>query len=485
MNLRLVDEPSTPTYGNGCLASTCKIRRVRMRECVEKNGDDTRNPAPTNPALTSVTDRSVLSRRGVHACDARTQERRRSNGGKPENMVSCQRTQIERTKVNGPAATMSISTTNVSKTAPQPCRIVVMGAQRARVQKVLSILKEQETDPEISESKSNTNIHVEYLACVAKFDSYEDAQGQAVRYLVSIDYYGHDGSAKEPGGLISFFDGEEKAEGDNDKTGRFFGAIAGVAIGVGIEDDEDVTRINTYFKNFTKIQIPMECARPNPEFATMKEETASYIALNAEAKEEVTRLQSMGPGKMAKFASDLAKRIINNVLEEQRKPDHVPEPEAVDAKQAQVQHKEEIVAMPHSIDPEKNRYSCRKCRLILFGDDDLEDPPHIPSNHGFSYRKMRHSGHGPSSNPCQSLFLAGGMDWMGDVSGTDGKLCCSKCATKVGNWNWSGAQCSCGSWVVPAIQVPNSKVDLVAPRQPELPAGTIISPTIQQLQRIG
>jgi dual specificity phosphatase 12 len=53
---------------------------------------------------------------------------------------------------------------------------------------------------------------------------------------------------------------------------------------------------------------------------------------------------------------------------------------------------------------------------------------------------------------------------MGDLSDTEGKLACPKCSCKVGQWNWSGAQCSCGSWVTPAIQVPLSRVDKIFPQ---------------------
>jgi dual specificity phosphatase 12 len=371
---------------------------------------------------------------------------------------------------------MSTNTADASKAESQPCRIVVMGAHRGRVQKVLSLLQEQETDPLFSDN----NVQVEYLPCVAKFDSYEDAQGQAVRYLVSIDYYGSDEIGNKPGTLVSFFD-EEGGEVDKveqkGKARLAFGAIAGVAIGIGIEDDEDMTRINTYFKMFTKVPLPMELVRPNPEFSTMKDELESFKALDAETRKEAIRLQSVGPGKMAKFASDLAKRILTDALEEQREP----EQEQVAVEQTQeVQHVEETVTVPRLIDLDKNRYSCRKCRMILFGDDDMEDPPHAPSSHGFSWKKIKHSGYGSTgSSACQSHFLEAGLDWMGDVSCTEGKFCCPKCETKLGSWNWSGAQCSCGTWVVPAIQIPRGKVDLVTPRPPELPAGTVISPLIQ------
>lgn len=47
------------------------------------------------------------------------------------------------------------------------------------------------------------------------------------------------------------------------------------------------------------------------------------------------------------------------------------------------------------------------------------------------------------------------------AEGIEGKLTCpnAKCGGRLGNFNWSGSQCSCGSWVVPAVQVVASKVD--------------------------
>lgn len=43
----------------------------------------------------------------------------------------------------------------------------------------------------------------------------------------------------------------------------------------------------------------------------------------------------------------------------------------------------------------------------------------------------------------------------------EGKLICinHNCRARIGSFNWSGSQCSCGSWVSPAIQITKSKVD--------------------------
>ena len=52
------------------------------------------------------------------------------------------------------------------------------------------------------------------------------------------------------------------------------------------------------------------------------------------------------------------------------------------------------------------------------------------------------------------------------LSQVDGKLGCPKCSARIGSYNWSGMQCSCGAWVAPAIQVVKSKVDEVQLDQP-------------------
>ena len=38
---------------------------------------------------------------------------------------------------------------------------------------------------------------------------------------------------------------------------------------------------------------------------------------------------------------------------------------------------------------------------------------------------------------------------------------CKKCSLKLGEFFSKGTQCSCGSWVVPAVQIVKSKVDKI------------------------
>ena len=45
----------------------------------------------------------------------------------------------------------------------------------------------------------------------------------------------------------------------------------------------------------------------------------------------------------------------------------------------------------------------------------------------------------------------------GDVMG---KLSCIVCSARLGSFDWAGAQCSCGTWVVPAFQLHKSRIDM-------------------------
>ena len=122
---------------------------------------------------------------------------------------------------------------------------------------------------------------------------------------------------------------------------------------------------------------------------------------------------------------------------------------------------------------------CRKCRRLLArGKHALPHEPGIGLD-AFSWHQRtkhgRREGVGPPAAgaaggdrgggggpPCQNMFLEP-MAWMDGIEqgAVEGKVCCPKCDVKVGAFNWSGCQCSCGAWVTPAFYVQLAKVDVM------------------------
>lgn len=69
---------------------------------------------------------------------------------------------------------------------------------------------------------------------------------------------------------------------------------------------------------------------------------------------------------------------------------------------------------------------------------------------------------------CSQYFIEP-VKWMQaelDKGELEGKLSCPQCQSKLGSYHWQGNKCSCGHWVVPAIQVQRSRVDEVRPSPP-------------------
>ncbi|ORY89488.1 hypothetical protein BCR35DRAFT_275994 [Leucosporidium creatinivorum] len=70
------------------------------------------------------------------------------------------------------------------------------------------------------------------------------------------------------------------------------------------------------------------------------------------------------------------------------------------------------------------------------------------------------------SHLCSSYFVEP-LSWMSPIleSGVlAGKLVCpgTKCGAKLGNFDWAGAQCSCGAWVCPGFALNVSRVDEIS-----------------------
>lgn len=70
---------------------------------------------------------------------------------------------------------------------------------------------------------------------------------------------------------------------------------------------------------------------------------------------------------------------------------------------------------------------------------------------------------GPQVDNCSSYFLSETLPWMDDAFLEEGKIHCpnAKCQSRLGSFQWSGSQCSCGTWVTPSIKLTKSRVDPV------------------------
>lgn len=376
---------------------------------------------------------------------------------------------------------------------PPICRVAIVGAQRQRVAKVAALLHSDESRKSlqtisladtttIKESSMTTTIEdnntmnivpkgvpvaieIEYLPCVATFESYNNDYGLSVKYLAKLEYHGPNGALTMGQSLAPFFDSIDPA--------LHFNGIAAVAIGCGIEEDGDVDNIRTYFAALSScsednINTMIQCLKPNEEYASIKEENKAFRQMTENKKEEATIHGTLGSAKMATFAYSVAKHAVRQKWEkeltayEQILQSQSTTEKVTTSTDNVVTTRDKLHCItPHIPNPELNRFACRKCRTALFGEEDLQDPPHSQSLHNFS-KKMHKVGYG-SAKSCQNHFIAQPLSWMGECDGVEGKLHCPKCKTKVGHYSWTGAQCSCGTWVTPAIMIPLSKVDVMNP----------------------
>ncbi|XGW27312.1 hypothetical protein V3C99_007708 [Haemonchus contortus] len=100
-----------------------------------------------------------------------------------------------------------------------------------------------------------------------------------------------------------------------------------------------------------------------------------------------------------------------------------------------------------------NKYRCGKCRHILFFGEHLTKHKRI------------------DGEVCEFGYLIEPMKWM-NVSEYEGKICCPKCDSKLGNYSWGGRQCQggpgarCMQHVTPWVHLHRAKVDEVSTQSP-------------------
>ncbi|XP_010552961.1 PREDICTED: dual specificity protein phosphatase 12-like [Tarenaya hassleriana] len=109
-------------------------------------------------------------------------------------------------------------------------------------------------------------------------------------------------------------------------------------------------------------------------------------------------------------------------------------------------------------------YRCKKCRRVVALEEHVVDHTPGEGETSFGWHKRRNNSLDNKlggQDQCSSIFVEP-LSWMTPVKegAMEGKLSCVNCEGRLGYFNWSGIQCSCGSWITPAFQLHRSRVDI-------------------------
>jgi len=250
-------------------------------------------------------------------------------------------------------------------------------------------------------------------------------------------------------------------------------------VGYEWKEPDDVQHVIKYFHANNLLSVSVECVRPNDSFASLDEEMEFFKNLGDTEKAEYISDQTMGPGKMARFILEAAQslKMPKHKISEGDSREEEVEEETI--KQGYLEEGLESEEEQQPIDPKLPMFACRICRSILFGTNHLAEG-HIQNLHTF--RRSHDNPMQKKAILCQSLFcdesVLGRLALDGSKYDVEGRLKCPKCLNKLGHWNWSGLQCSCGTFVVPAVQIPISKIDTIFPESHEHPSVQFVSPTL-------
>lgn len=108
-------------------------------------------------------------------------------------------------------------------------------------------------------------------------------------------------------------------------------------------------------------------------------------------------------------------------------------------------------------------FRCKKCRRVVALQENVVSHTPGEGESSFEWHRRRSGNTFNKYNEfeCTSIFVEP-LRWMKAVEegGLEGKLWCTHCEGRLGYFNWSGIQCSCGSWITPAFQLHKSRVDI-------------------------
>ncbi|KAK4281966.1 hypothetical protein QN277_013403 [Acacia crassicarpa] len=122
----------------------------------------------------------------------------------------------------------------------------------------------------------------------------------------------------------------------------------------------------------------------------------------------------------------------------------------------------EVEGAPRAGNNRSPTYRCKKCRRVIALKEHVVD--HVPGEGETSseWHKWKSDSlfNKHNESECSSIFIEP-LQWMKAVEegASEGKLSCVHCDARLGNFNWFGIQCSCGSWITPAFQIHKSRVD--------------------------
>ncbi|KAG7375696.1 hypothetical protein PHYPSEUDO_015570 [Phytophthora pseudosyringae] len=148
--------------------------------------------------------------------------------------------------------------------------------------------------------------------------------------------------------------------------------------------------------------------------------------------------------------------------------------------QQEQEQQEQVQQQEQQPEPPASQFACKKCRCVLFSSAQLT--PHAPEQHQISTRRKlkdlkHHVGGGVA---CSSYFVEETLPWMDEALLAEGKIHCPKCQSRLGALQWSGSQCSCGTWVTPSIKVTKSRVDAVfRQRNADIVTGVVLPKAVE------